>query len=394
MTIQNLKDSFARQFGRPAQRFFSAPGRTELSGNHTDHQRGCVLAAAVDLDSRAAVAENDDGCIRVLSEGYPLCCVRLPVEKPKEEEYGTTIALIRGVAAALSEKAERICGFDCYITSTVLPGSGLSSSAAFEVLMGVIMDRLWNCGCTAPEIARIGQYAENIYFGKPCGLMDQMASSVGNTVAIDFEDPTCPKLTPLHLDLSAFGYALCIIDSGADHAGLTELYASIPGEMRKVCRYFDVEVLRELPEERFYEALPDLRKAVGDRAILRSIHFFQENRRVQYQVQALLAGDFDHFLTLVTASGSSSWRLLQNVIPEGHTCMQELAFALTLAEKLLEGQGAVRVHGGGFAGTIQAFVPLDRLEIFRKGIEDVLGKGSCHVLSIRKEGGMEMEENR
>ena len=392
MRNEQMKAQFLQHFGRDAQWIFSAPGRTELSGNHTDDQRGCVLAAAVNLDSRAAVSRNGESCIRVLSEGYPLCTVALPVGAPSEEAYGTTLSLIRGVAAALQPLADEVFGFDCYVTSTVLPGSGLSSSAAFEVLMGVIMNHLWNCGCTAPKIAQIGQYAENVYFGKPCGLMDQMASSVGNTVAIDFADPNAPALTPLALDLGAFGYDLCIIDSGADHAGLTELYASIPGEMKAVCRYFGVDVLRELPEEKFYANLAQLRKTVGDRAILRSIHFFEENKRVQQQVKALQEGDFDRFLTLVTASGSSSWRLLQNVIPEGHNRMQELAFALTLAEKLLNGQGAVRVHGGGFAGTIQAFVPHRLLEQFCSGMEAVLGEGSCHVLSIRKEGGILMEE--
>ncbi len=392
MRNQQLKAQFLRNFGRDAQWIFSAPGRTELSGNHTDHQRGCVLAAAVDLDSRAAVSKNDDNCIRVLSEGYPLCCVTLPVGEPDERQFGTTLSLIRGVAAALVPMAKEVCGFDCYMNSTVLPGSGLSSSASFEVLMGVIMNELWGCSCSAPKIAQIGQYAENVYFGKPCGLMDQMASSVGNAVSIDFADPENPVLTPLTLDLSAFGYDLCIIDSGADHAGLTDLYASIPGEMKAVAKEFGLEVLRELPEEQFYASLPRLRKAVGDRAILRSIHFYEENKRVLQQVEALQQGDFDRFLSLVKASGSSSWRLLQNVIPENHNRMQELAFALTLAEKLLNGKGAVRVHGGGFAGTIQAFVPHCLLEEFRAGMEAVLGEGSCHVLSIRKEGGILMEE--
>ncbi|MBQ4565889.1 MAG: galactokinase [Oscillospiraceae bacterium] len=392
MRNEQMKTQFLRHFGLEAQWIFSAPGRTELSGNHTDHQRGCVLAAAVNLDSRAAVSKNGDNCIRVLSEGYPLCTVSLPVGEPAEAEYGTTLSLIRGVAAAMQPLAKELCGFDCYVTSTVLPGSGLSSSAAFEVLMGVIMNTLWDCGCSAPKIAQIGQYAENVYFGKPCGLMDQMASSVGSAVAIDFADPDSPTLTPLALDLEALGYDLCIIDSGADHAGLTDLYAAIPGELKAVCKYFGVDVLRQLPEERFYSELPRLRSLVGDRAILRSVHCYEENKRVQKQTEALQRGDFDEFLRLVTASGSSSWRLLQNVIPEGHTRMQELAFALTLAEKLLDGQGAVRVHGGGFAGTIQAFVPHSLLETFRSRMEAVLGEGSCHVLSIRKEGGILMEE--
>ncbi len=381
-----LLQHFSQVFQADARYIFSAPGRTELGGNHTDHQHGCVLAAAIDLETVAAVAENGTRTVRIQSEGYPICSVSMDELSVDPGLFGTTQALIRGVIAKFVQLGHEIRGFDAYVCSTVLPGSGLSSSAAFEVLIGTILNGLFHCGRTAVEIAQFGQYAENVYFGKPSGLMDQMASSVGNIISIDFaQDP--PVITPIPFDFAASGHALCIIDSGADHADLTDAYAAIPGELKEVCRFFGKEYLRDIPEEEFYVNLPALRPAVGDRAILRAIHVYEDNKRVQKQVEALNAGDFDAFLALVRASGQSSWMYLQNVIPAGSTRHQELALSLALAGRLLGSRGACRVHGGGFAGTIQAFVPNDLLEHFRNGMEAVLGAGSCHVLSIRKDGG-------
>lgn len=387
-----LKKKFKDLFGRDAKWIFSAPGRTELGGNHTDHQCGLVLAAAVNLDSKAAVAPNGEDIIRVFSEGYPLCEISLPAGEPDEQEFGTTLSIIKGVAARFSQFGLHVSGFDAYVSSDVLPGSGLSSSAAFEVLIGVIINYMGSWGLTPAEIAMVGQYAENVYFGKPCGLMDQTASSVGNIIAIDFKNPENPDIQPLAFDFSACGYALCIIDSGASHADLTCCYAAIPMELKKVCAFFGKEVLREIPEDVFYSHIADVRKEAGDRAVLRAIHVYEENKRVKSQAEALKQGDFKRFLNLVSDSGKSSWELLQNVIPEGRTTKQEMAFALAVTEHLLNGEGAVRVHGGGFAGTVQAFVPNPLLSDFCMGIEKVLGKGSCHVLSIRPEGGILLEE--
>ena len=383
-----LKQKFLNTFHRSAQYLFSAPGRTEIGGNHTDHQLGRVLAGAVSLETVAAVAVNGENVIRVLSEGYPLCEIALDDLAIRPEEFGTTAALIRGVAAGTGLSR----GFDAYICSPVLPGSGLSSSAAFEVLLGTIASRLSGADLTAVEIAQLGQKVENEYFGKPCGLMDQMASSVGGIITIDFADPAKPVIEHLELDLAALGYALCIIDSGADHADLTDEYAAIPREMKAVAAVFGKSVLREVDEDAFFARLGEVRAAAGDRAALRAMHFFADNRRVAEQVAALRSGDFDAFLRLVNESGRSSWLYLQNVVPTGATAHQELAAALALAAKLLNGRGACRVHGGGFAGTIQAFVPLDLLESFRAGMEAALGEGSCHVLSIRPEGGILLEE--
>ena len=387
---KSLDAGFLEAFGAAPQRYFSAPGRTEIGGNHTDHQRGRVLAAAVNLDTLAAVRINGTGTIRILSEGYPMSVVELSRLEPREEEVNTTPALIRGVAARFVQLGCRVGGFDAYCTSTVLPGSGLSSSAAYEVLIGTIINHLFfDGGVSQPEVAQIGQYAENVFFGKPCGLMDQTASAVGNLVSIDFFDKDKPVIKPVDFDFSSCGHALCIIDTRASHADLTDEYAAIPLEIKKVCAYFGKEVLTQIDEKDFFAAIPALRQACGDRAVLRCVHFYQDNARVPKQVAALENGDFDGFLKLISESGRSSWMYLQNVVPAGYKEHQDVAVSLALCEHYLRGRGAFRVHGGGFAGTVQAFVPLDLLDSFRAGMDAALGEGACHVLSIRPQGGVE-----
>lgn len=371
---------------------FSAPGRTEIGGNHTDHQYGCVLAAAVNLETVANVTVNGTNQITVQSEGYPVVTIDLRDLSVHEEEKNTTAALIRGVAHAFAERGAKLQGFDARVYSNVLPGSGLSSSAAFEVLMGTILNELcFNGKLSAIEIAQIGQYAENVYFGKPCGLMDQMASSVGGMVFIDFEDPEHPYVERLNVDLKKAGYALCIIDSGADHADLTDEYAAIPKEMQEVAAFFGKSVLRQIPEREFMAAIPSLRGKVSDRAILRAIHIYEENRRVLWQRNTLKSGNIEAFLKLVRESGRSSWMFLQNITPTGAVEHQDVALALALCHTLLQDRGAYRVHGGGFAGTVQAFVPLGMLDEFKFRIEAVLGKDKCHVLNIRQQGGIQVK---
>lgn len=372
--------------------FFSAPGRTEIGGNHTDHQHGCVLAAAVNLETLADVSLNGTQKIWVQSEGYPAFYVDLTDLNVREDEKNTTAALVRGVAAAFAERGAKIQGFDMVVTSTVLPGSGLSSSAAFEVLVGTVINELFfERKLSAIEIAQIGQYAENVYFGKPCGLMDQMASSVGSMVYIDFRDPGEPAVEKINFDFQKAGYDLCIIDSGADHADLTDEYAAITRELKKLCAFFGKEFLRQIPEQEFMSALPDLHGKVSDRAILRAMHVYQENERVKAQAQALKAGDVDTFLRLVKESGHSSWMYMQNINPVGAVQKQPVAYALGLCDALLRGKGAHRVHGGGFAGTVQAFVPHDMLDSFKQTIEANLGEGSCHVLNVRANGGIRVQ---
>ena len=389
---QKLDAGFAAAFGGAPERYFSAPGRTEIGGNHTDHQRGRVLAVAVNLDTVAAVRVNGTDTIRILSQGYPLCEVDVKELTPRADEINTTPALIRGVAARFAQLGCEVRGFDAYCESTVLPGSGLSSSAAYEVLIGTIVNHLFFEGkVSQAEVAQIGQYAENVFFGKPCGLMDQTASAVGNLVTIDFFDKEHPVIQPVNFDFSACGHALCIIDTRASHADLTDEYAAIPNEIKAVCAHFGKEVLSQINEAEFYAAIPALRTSCGDRAVLRAVHFYQDNARVPQQVAALEAGDFAAFLKLVKESGHSSYMYLQNVIPAGYKEHQDVAIALALCEHYLQGKGAFRVHGGGFAGTVQAFVPFEILEDFRSGIDSVLGEGACHVLSIRPQGGVEME---
>ena len=386
-----LDAGFAAAFGGKPERYFSAPGRTEIGGNHTDHQRGRVLAAAVNLDTVAAVRPNGTDTIRILSQGYPLCEIDVKELTPKAEEINSTPALIRGVAARFTQLGCKVEGFDAYCESTVLPGSGLSSSAAYEVLIGTIINHLFFGGkVSQAEVAQIGQYAENVFFGKPCGLMDQTASAVGNLVTIDFFDKDHPVIKPVAFDFSVCGHALCIIDSGADHADLTDEYAAVPGEIKAIAAHFGKEVLTQIEEADFFAAIPQLRETCGDRAVLRAVHFYQENARVPKQVAALEAGDFDTFLRLIKESGYSSYMYLQNVIPAGYKEHQDVALALAMCEHYLQGKGAYRVHGGGFAGTVQAFVPFEILEDFRAGIDGTLGEGACHVLSIRPQGGVEV----
>ncbi len=383
-------DKFAQTFGHDPAAFFTAPGRTELGGNHTDHQHGRVLAAGVDMDILAAVAANESGKVRVLSEGYPMVEIDLAQLEPKANERNTTAALLRGVAARFAQMGCVLAGkgFEAYMVSDVPGGSGLSSSAAFEVLAGNIFNDLYfENKCTPVELAQIGQYAENFFFGKPCGLMDQTASSVGGVVAIDFKDPAHPVVEQISLDLRGAGYALCILDSGAGHGDLTAEYAAITDELKAVSRHFGKEVLRDVAEADFSAAIPTLRKEAGDRAVLRAMHYFDENDRAKAQADALKAGDFDGFLALVSASGRSSALYLQNVVPTGQTADQALMLTIALASHILNGRGAVRVHGGGFGGTAQAFVPLDMVDDFKARVEAVLGQGACHILNVRPVGG-------
>ena len=371
---------------------FSAPGRTEIGGNHTDHQHGCVLAAAINLETVADVTFNGTDKIFVQSEGYPSFYVDLTDLTVHEEEANTTAALVRGVVAAFVERGAKVKGFDMKVSSNVLPGSGLSSSAAFEVLVGTICNELFfDKQLNAVEIAQVGQYAENVYFGKPCGLMDQTASSVGSMVFIDFNETQQPKVEKIDFDFQKAGYDLCIIDSGADHADLTDEYAAITRELKALCAYFGKEYLRQIPEFDFMAALPQLRKQVSDRAILRAMHVYRENDRVVSQAMALKAGAVDTFLRLAKESGHSSWMYMQNINPTGAVDTQPVAYALSLCDTLLRGRGAYRVHGGGFAGTVQAFVPHDMLETFQQTIEANLGEGSCHVLNVRPYGGIRIQ---
>ena len=382
-------DGLEKTFGSHAEAgLYSAPGRTEIGGNHTDHQHGRVLAGSVNIDMIAAAAPNDKNQLRVQSEGYDLCVIDLNDLEARKEEENTTAALLRGECAAFTQRGAKLAGLDIYISSNVPKGSGVSSSAAFEVLIGVILNDCFMTEKVSPiAIAQIGQWAENVYFGKPCGLMDQMASSVGNIITIDFASPAKPVVEPVAVDFSKAGLVLCILDSGADHADLTDEYAAIPAECRAVAAVCGGEVLRDVPFETFLAKLPECRRQCGDRAVLRAFHIYADNDRVAKQVAALRDDDFDTFLRLVNESGRSSWEYLQNVIPAGYKEHQEVGVTIAAAKHLLGGKGAVRVHGGGFAGTVQAFVPVEMLAEFKAGMEAILGEGRCHVLSIRPEGG-------
>ncbi|MBR7073848.1 MAG: galactokinase [Oscillospiraceae bacterium] len=389
--IVALLEQFHSLFGEKEARVWSAPGRTEIGGNHTDHQLGKVVAASVDMDMLAAAAKNGTNIVNVKSEGYDMISFTLDTLTPVKSEEGTTLSLIRGICAEAAARGFEIGGFDACITSNVLQGSGLSSSAAFEVLIGAVVNGLFcESSLTATDLAIMGQKAENVFYGKPCGLMDEMASAWGGIIAIDFADPAAPVVTPVDFDFASAHHSLCMINLRSDHADLSDEYAAIPGELRKVSAHFGKKALREVDEAAFYKAMPELRKEAGDRAVLRAVHIFNENRRVDRIVEALRAGDFDRFLATVRESGRSSWVYLQNVVVCGSTQDQAAAIALALCEKILGERGAFRIHGGGFGGTVQAFVPDDLLDAFRAGIDEVFGPGSCQVMHIRPVGFTEI----
>ena len=385
-------DRFVEIYGEKDEMYiFSAPGRTEISGNHTDHNHGCVMAGSVNLDVIAIAAPTKDGIIRVQSEGYRMDLVDTRELAPKDKEINKSISLIRGTANRFKELGLNIGGFDAYTITNVLKGSGLSSSAAFEVLIGTILNGIYNEGSISPVlIAQIAQYAENTYFGKPCGLMDQMASSVGGIISIDFKDNDNPIITKVDFDFTSAGHALCILDTGGNHADLTSEYASIPAEMKAIAAHFGKKVLREVSLEEIIAALPELRDAFGDRAVLRALHFQNENIRVGQQVKALTEGNFDECLNLSVESGLSSYRYLQNVYGNIAPKEQGISLALFIAESILQGRGAHRVHGGGFGGTTQNFVPLDMVDEFKQKTEAVFGEGKCHILNIRPKGGIQV----
>ncbi len=385
-------DGFCSLYGAAQPRLFSAPGRTELCGNHTDHQHGRVIAAAVNLDDVAAALPNDDNVIRLFSDTHGSAVIELNDLSPRPDENGTPASLVRGVADFLAKQGYgSIGGFDAYISGQVPVGSGLSSSAAFEVLIASVMNGLYFDGEIPPEVlARAGQYAENVHFGKPCGLMDQMASAVGGIVGIDFKTPDVPLVERLSIDFSDFGYILSIIDTGATHDNLVDEYAAIPSEMSAVAGLLGGEKLRDIRPEKFFKELPRLRAKTSDRALLRSMHFFDENERVLNELNALKRGDFNSFLRNVRYSGRSSWMLLQNIYPNTSVEDQSVALALSWCERLLCVTGACRIHGGGFGGTILAFVPDDEPEHFLKDMEALTGVNSCRFLQTRDAGAVEI----
>ena len=368
---------------------FSAPGRTEIGGNHTDHQHGCVIAGSVNLDVIAAVSLNNENVVRIKSKGYPMDEINLDDLEINEKEYDKAISLIRGVIKRITELGYEVKGFNAYTESNVMKGSGLSSSAAFEVLVGTIINHLFaNAEISPVEIAKIGQFAENVYYNKPSGLLDQMASSVGAVVAVDFKDNDAPIVKKVDFDLSSFNHSLCIIDSGADHADLTNEYAAVTEEMRLVSKFFGKNYLREVSRDEFFNNLKDIRQAVNnDRAILRAIHYFNDSDRAVAETEAIEKGDFKEFCRLNRESGRSSFMYLQNVYASSMPKAQAVSLTIALCEEILGDRGSFRVHGGGFAGTVQAFVPNDMVDEFKSRIEAVLGEGMCHILSIRPVGG-------
>lgn len=385
-------DSFVEIFGeREEVMLFSAPGRTEVGGNHTDHQHGCVLAGSVNLDVIAVVSKNNDNTVRIKSEGFPMDEVSIFELEKNPEEEGKASALIRGMLAEMKNAGHTIGGFDAYTTSNVLKGSGLSSSAAFEVLVGTIIKGAFNNNVDAVTIAKMAQVAENQYFLKPSGLMDQMASSVGGFTAIDFKDNENPVITSVEFDLSAKKHTLCIVNTGGNHADLTADYASVPADCFKIAKEFGKDYLREVDKAEFYKNIKSLREKIGDKAVLRAIHFFDENERAIKEKEALQKDDFNEFLRLVNESGNSSYKYLQNVYSAKNPEEQGLSLALALSQKVLNGEGAHRVHGGGFAGTIQSFVPNEKLDEYISTLESVFGKGSCYVLNIRSCGGIHIK---
>lgn len=390
----SLLENFGETFGFDRDvELFSAPGRTEICGNHTDHQLGHVMAGSVNLDIIAIASKNLEGITRVKSEGYPMDTIKVSEIQPLENEKNTSASLIRGINEYFIKKGFNVGGFDCYTTSNVLKGSGLSSSAGFEVLLANIVNDFYADGSiNAEEIAMIGQYAENKFFGKPCGLMDQMASSVGGIVEIDFYNKENPIVKTVNFDFSKTGYSLCIIDSGADHSNLTSEYADITKDMKSVSNAMGVEYLSRVNEKEFYNSIQMLRKSCTDRALLRAIHFFNDDKRVSKEVKSLQEDNLQEFFDLIKISGQSSYMYLQNVYPTGST-NQAVALVLALCEKYLDGKGAYRVHGGGFAGTVQAFVPNDMVQEFKYNIEKSIGENMCHILNIRPVGGLKLYKN-
>lgn len=388
-----ILDTFSQLYGENEDvRIFSAPGRTEVGGNHTDHNHGKVLAASINLDTVAAASKRDDNMIYEKSSGHDMNKVDLSNLEPDENEYGLSSALIKGMCAGFKKNGYNIGGFNSAGATQVLSGSGLSSSAAFEVLIGTILNYLYNDGkVPSVEIAKIAQFAENVYFGKPSGLMDQMACSVGGFIAIDFIDPKNPVVEKLDFDFAATGHSLCIVDTKGSHADLTDEYAAVRKEMESVASVFEKTVLRDVDENDFYKNISEIRAKFGDRAVLRATHFYNENRRVDELKEALKKGDFEAFKNIITESGHSSFMFNQNVFAPNQPQIQPVSIALSVCERILKGCGAWRVHGGGFAGTIQAFVPDDKLEEFSSAIEAVFGKGSCHILKIRPFGGIEIK---
>ena len=384
-------DEFEKIYGDGEITLYSVAGRSELSGNHTDHNHGCVVAASIDLDIIAVARKRDDGVIRIKSEGFPEDVVDITkYTSPVEAKFGTSESIIAGMCAGFLKDGYAIGGFDAFTTSNVLKGSGLSSSAAFEDMVGNILSHMYNDGkVDNVEIAKLAQYAENVFFGKPCGLMDQVACAVGGIVAIDFADPKAPIIDKLDFDLSARGYNLCIVNTGGNHADLTDDYASVPKEMKAVAAHFGKSVLREIDKETLVKEIPTLREKVGDRAILRALHFLGENERVAKQKKALVDGDLGAFFDNVIASGKSSFCYLQNVYTTKNLTEQGLSLALCLAEGYLAGKKAAwRVHGGSFAGTIQSFVPSSEVEGYRALMDSVFGEGKCIVLRIRPVGAV------
>lgn len=382
-------EKFISLYGDQEIEIYSTPGRSEVSGNHTDHQNGEVLAAAINLDIIAVVSKND--VVKVLSDDYDLKPISLDDLSKNEDEVGTSEGLMRGVLARFKELGYAIGGFNGYMTSDVLQGSGLSSSAAFEVMIGTILSGLYNEMKVDPVvIGQVGQYSENVYFGKPCGLMDQSACSVGSLIHIDFKDNSKPVVEKVDVEFSSFKHSLCIVDVHASHADLTDDYAAIPYEMKKVANYFNQEALREVDKDEFYLNLPKIREILGDRAVLRAMHLFEENKRVDQQVKALEEGDFDTFKKLIKESGDSSFKYLQNVYSSHDLTNQSVSIGLAISDISLGDKGVSRVHGGGFAGTIQAFVPNDIVSMYKKNMEHVFGEGACHVLKVRPYGGMKV----
>lgn len=386
--IEEFKNFFGIHEGI---QIFSAPGRTEIGGNHTDHNCGKVLAASVDMDVIAIVVPTEENTISVKSEGYPLDAIDLSYLNPFDNEKNTSAALIRGVAAGFSKNGYKVGGFKAYTTSNVLKGSGLSSSAAFENLIGTILSHLYNNGkISSVKIAQISQFAENKYFGKPSGLMDQMASSVGGFVAIDFKEIAAPIIENLNFNFADYNYTLCIIDTKGDHADLTDEYSAIPLEMKSIANFFSCDCLRQLSKADIILNLKPLRASAGDRAVLRALHFYDENERVDKLYHSLKSEDITSFLNYINESGNSSFKYLQNIYSVSDFKNQAMSVGLYLAENSLRKKGASRVHGGGFAGTIQAFVPNEILQIFKMDMENAFGLNSCHILNIRSYGGVKI----